>query len=128
MIMITYVLLWFPLLVLAVLNGLVRDLAYARHVGTERAHRLSTFSLLAVFAAYIAWVNQHFPPPSYTEAWAIGGLWTALTLVFEFGFGRFRGNSWDALLAEYALWRGRVWILVPLFLLLAPPFFYRLAH
>ena len=126
--MITYLLLWFPLLILAVANGLVRDLAYARHVGTQRAHRLSTYSLLALFAAYIAWVNAQFPPDSYSEAWLIGATWTTLTLVFEFGFGRYRGNSWTTLLAEYAIWRGRVWILIPLFLLLAPPLFYRLAH
>jgi hypothetical protein len=55
-----------------------------------------------------------------------GLLWLVLTLVFEFGFGRWRGKSWEQLLADYDLAKGRLWVLIPVFTSLAPYIFYRL--
>lgn len=39
-------------------------------------------------------------------ALAVGGLWVALTLVFEIGLGRILGLSWDRILADYDLLHG----------------------
>ena len=49
------------------------------------------------------------------EALAVGGLWVALTLLFEIGLGRLMGLGWDRLLADYDLLHGG---LMPLGLLL----------
>jgi hypothetical protein len=44
------------------------------------------------------------------------------TLGFEFPFGRFvEGASWQRLFAEYDLLLGRLWVLVLLSTMLAPP-------
>ncbi|MCL6545144.1 MAG: hypothetical protein K6T61_07935, partial [Bryobacteraceae bacterium] len=51
----------------------------------------------------------------------LGAGWCAATVAFEFGFGHYIiGHPWSALLADYNLFRGRLWVLVLLTLLLAP--------
>jgi len=55
------------------------------------------------------------------ELMAIGTMWLALTLLFEFGWGHFvMGRSWDELLVDYDILKGRLWVLVLMFTLLAP--------
>ena len=50
-----------------------------------------------------------------------------LTLAFEFLLGRFvSGLSWGQTLAEYDIASGRLWVLVPLWMALAPYVFFRL--
>ena len=45
----------------------------------------------------------------------------ALTVAFEFLAGHYVfGNSWERLIADYDVFRGRIWILVLLMNLLAP--------
>ncbi|HET7896996.1 MAG TPA: hypothetical protein VFL47_04990 [Flavisolibacter sp.] len=122
--MLPYVLAWIPMLVLAVLNGAVRELAYKKHVGELAAHQISTVTLLLLFAVYIRYIIAQFPPGSSTQAIFIGVLWVTLTLLFEFGFGRYRGNSWATLLADYNLAKGRLWIFIPVWILVAPYIFY----
>ena len=60
------------------------------------------------------------PPASARQALLIGLFWLALTLLFEFGFGRYRGNSWEKLLADYNLLEGRLWLLIPAWVAMAP--------
>jgi hypothetical protein len=51
----------------------------------------------------------------------MGTLWLVLTVVFEFGFGRYvAGNSWNALLAQYNVLKGMVWVFVPVTTFIAP--------
>jgi hypothetical protein len=51
----------------------------------------------------------------------VGLFWLVLTVTFEFLFGRYvAGASWEALLADYDVLRGRLWPLVLLTTLLAP--------
>ena len=64
-------------------------------------------------------VHRLDPPASESQAAAIGAVWLALTLLFEFGYGHFAaGKSWAELLADYNVLRGRVW---PLVLLMTAP-------
>ena len=54
-------------------------------------------------------------------------MWLALTFVFELALGRFvSGLSWSELFAEYNLAAGRLWALVPIWVAVAPYFFFRL--
>jgi hypothetical protein len=53
-------------------------------------------------------------------------MWLALTVAFEFLFGRFaRGISWNELLSDYNILAGRLWVLVLVWVTLAPYIFYR---
>lgn len=126
--MLTYLLLWFPMMLLAVANGAARDLLYKKYTGELTAHQLSTVSLLILLGVYIWWVMDHYPPASITQALLIGWLWTGLTLLFEFGLGRARGRSWSVLLADYQILQGRIWVLIPVWLLIAPWIFFRLTQ
>ena len=122
--MLTYILLWFPMLVIAIINGAIREFVFKKFLGDLAAHQLSTLSLILFFAIYIRFVIMRFPPPSASMALLIGLVWVLMTLCFEFGFGRFRGNSWDTLLQDYNLARGRLWVLIPLWVLVAPYLFF----
>jgi hypothetical protein len=83
------------------------------------------FLFYHVFALYIGFVINRFPPAFSSQAILIGLLWVVLTLIFEFGFGRYRGSSWPQLLEDYNLLKGRIWILIPLWLAIAPYIFYK---
>ena len=72
------------------------------------------------------WYFRSGPEHTRRELVAIGGLWMTLTVGFEFGFGHYvMGHSWPHLLADYDLLDGRLWVLIPGFLLLGPLLFGR---
>ena len=123
--MFKYFVAWFPMLLLAILNGTLRDLGYKKYLGDLSAHQLSTITLIILFAFYISYVIHHYPPPTSAQAAFVGVLWVALTLCFEFGFGKVRGNSASSLLADYNIIKGRIWILIPIWVLIAPYLFYK---
>ena len=53
----------------------------------------------------------------------IGALWLTLTVVFEFGFGHYViGHPWKYLLADYNIFKGRLWSLVLLVTFVSPLF------
>ena len=125
--MLTYFLLWFPMLLIAIANGALREFVFKKYVADLTAHQLSTISLIILFAAYIWFILNRFPPFSSRQAILIGLVWVILTLIFEFGFGRYRGRSWIELLEDYNLVKGRIWILIPLWIAIAPYVFYKLS-
>jgi hypothetical protein len=54
-------------------------------------------------------------------------MWLGLTVAFEFLFGHFaRGLSWKELLHDYDILSGRLWVLVLLWITVAPYLCYRL--
>jgi hypothetical protein len=123
--MFKYLLCWFPMLFLAVLNGTARDLWYKKYVSELAAHQMSTFSLIILIGLYCYLVVKWFPPNSKKQALTIGIVWTLLTLTFEFGFGLLRGNSWKQLLHAYDFTEGQIWILIPIWLAITPSIVYR---
>ena len=124
--MLKYFLCWFPMLLLAIINGTARDLWYKKYVGEITAHQISTVSLILLFGFYIWLVMKKYPPKSGTQAIYVGLFWLTLTLAFEFGFGLMRGRTLTQLLGEYDIMKGRIWILIPVWVLLAPYLFFRI--
>ena len=117
---------WLAMVVLAILNATLRELFVVPAVGDYRAHVVSTGTLLVALgvlvAVYFVLVPEHTPG----ERRAVGALWAGLTVAFELGFGRYvAGDSWASLVGQYDVTAGRVWVLVPLFLLVAPALFGR---
>ena len=112
---------WLGLAVLGVGNGVARVALYEDSVGDQVAHQISTATLMILVAGY-AWLLQRtWPLTSSRSAWQVGAAWAAMTLAFEFGFGHYvTGNSWSTLLADYNLLEGRLWVLIPLTILVAP--------
>ena len=114
------------MLFLAIINGTARDLWYKQFVSELTAHQISTVLLILIFGVYIWFVMKKYPAKSGTQAIYIGLFWLTLTLAFEFGFGLMRGHPLKELLGEYNIIKGRIWILIPAWVLLAPYFFFKI--
>ncbi len=115
-------LVWLALLVGAVANGMLREAAITPRLGELRAHQVSCFTAIALFAAIVWLAARRAPFASSGQAWKVGALWAASTVLFEFAFGRFaRGLDWGRLLGDYAVWRGRLWPLVLAAVWVLPP-------
>ena len=115
------------MLLLAVVNGAARDLWYKRYTSELRGHQISTISLIILFGFYIYFVISRLPPNTERQAMYIGLLWLLLTLLFEFGFGLFQGKSWQLLLSDYNIFKGRIWILILIWTTIAPYLFFKLS-
>ena len=111
---------WFALLLVAVANGAFRETLLIPRFGSQTGHIVSTLMLCAgiLIVTYVAvpWIQ----PDNLRSTIAIGFAWLALTLAFEFGFGRARGKPWADLLADYDVLKGRIWVLVLLTTAVAP--------
>ena len=120
---------WFVIMVAAILNGAVRDVVLVPRMGDPIARAVSCITLAsAIFGITwlsISWMN----PASARDAWRIGMVWLSMTLIFEFGACHYLfRTSWQALLADYNVLAGRLWILVLIAALTAPRFTYGAAQ
>ena len=112
---------WLVILVLAILNGALREGVLIPRLGEQRGRLLSPI-LLAVLVFVAAWILVPWIRPlTPRRTWLAGFLWLGLTLAFEFLAGHYLfGDSWERLLAEYNVAQGRLWVLVPITVLFAP--------
>lgn len=77
-------------------------------------------SFLILLATYIFLGNTDLGL-SAGDLFSMGAIWLVLTLAFEFGFGRLVAKrSWQVLLEDYNILKGRIWILVLATTLLGP--------
>jgi hypothetical protein len=121
-----YTLCWFILLIAAVINGAVRDAFYKDSLGDLSAHQLSTLTGIVLFGVIIGGMSRPWPIESSRQAWTIGLFWLVMTVAFEFLFFHYvMGHSWSELLGNYNIAKGRVWVLVLLWTLIAPYVFWR---
>ena len=113
---------WLLLFVIAFGMGVLREGLLAPRSGDAAAHVVGTFLVVALFLAVIALTIRWVVPGLETgRLLGLGVGWTALTVAFEFGFGRWvMGHPWSRLLHDYDLTAGRLWVLVLLTLLLGP--------
>jgi len=104
---------WGGLLVLAIVNGALREATMAPALGQAAAHAVSSLTLAAAILI-LAWMTiDWIAPPTPAAAWRVGAFWLALTVAFEFLAGHYIfGSSWRRLLADYDLVHGRLWVVV----------------
>ncbi len=122
-----YVIGWLPLVVIAIANGTFRQIVFQQSLGELHAHQLSTAIGIILFGVYIYWVIRRWKPETMSETIRIGLLWMILTITFEFALGRLvLSRDWSLLLHDYNLCEGRVWILVLIWVALAPSLFFKL--
>ncbi len=122
-----YVLAWLILLIVAIINGAIREVVYKNSLGELRAHQASTLSGIILFAIIVWGLSRLWPLHSAKQAWTVGFIWLMLTVVFEFLFGHFAmGHPWSKLLNDYNIFEGRVWLLVLIWTTVAPYVFYKL--
>ena len=113
--------LWLAILALAMANGIVREKMLVRALGPFAA-LLASGIILSACVFLVAFSAAPWYGRLSTVQWlGVGALWLAMTLVFEFGFGRMlQHRSWAELLEAYTFKRGNIWPVVLLVVLLAP--------
>ncbi|KFZ30406.1 hypothetical protein IDSA_10085 [Pseudidiomarina salinarum] len=106
---------WAGILLLAIINGVLRESVLMPALGTPAALILSGLLLCALIigVAYFSlpWLQIQRPVE-------LG--WLALTLAFEFSFGLWQGKSWPELLEAYTFTGGNIWLIVLAVTALAP--------
>ncbi|KAA3625424.1 MAG: hypothetical protein DWP94_00815 [Flavobacterium sp.] len=122
-----YILAWFPMIFIAIANGLFREKFLVGRFSELHAHQLSTASMIVLFGVYVWILFRIWPPTNTNQTLYIGLLWLLFTVIFEFLFGHYiAGHSWSKLLHDYNIVVGRVWILVLIWISIAPYVIYRL--
>lgn len=118
---------WLVILLLAFANGALRELLLLPWLGYPWALLLSGL-LLGACVVLVTWFSlAAMKLENAAQAFAAGVVWLALTLVFEFTFGRLvQGKPWSELLDAYTFARGNLWPLVLLVILLSPLAVHRL--
>ncbi|SHG25178.1 hypothetical protein SAMN02745206_03551 [Desulfacinum infernum DSM 9756] len=116
-----YLIVWLLLAAAAVGNGLLRECTYGRRLGELRSHQISSVLAVVFFGLIIAAAGHLRPLASLSQAVRVGIVWVGMTVAFEFGFGHYvAGHSWRSLWADYHIFRGRLWLLVLLWIGAAP--------
>jgi hypothetical protein len=122
------ILFWVVLVIVAIINGTIRDFTYKPwlepYIG-KWAHQISVltgFGLMLL--ATIGFLKILRVDYARRDLLLLGLIWLVMTIIFEFGFGRLRGKSWQELFEMYYFWRGDLW----LFLLIGTVFLPLLAH
>lgn len=118
---------WIGMVILAIVNGAVREKLYGPFMGELSAHQLSTLSGIILFGLYIWILTGIWRIETSNQAFVIGIMWVIMTVLFEFIFGHFIMNHpWGKLFHDYNLLEGRVWLLVLIWTAIAPYVFYRI--
>jgi hypothetical protein len=124
-----YIIAWFPMIIIAIANGLFREKVLVGRLNELQAHQASTASMIVLFGIYVWVLFKIWQPESINQVIMIGLLWLILTVVFEFLFGHYvAGHSWEKLLQDYNIAKGRVWVLVLIWVTIAPYIIYQLQN
>jgi hypothetical protein len=105
--------LWFAILILAVLNGGLREKVLISSLGSFGASIVSgailSGGIFLVALLAVPWYGRLSSP----QWLALGLFWLALTLAFEFSFGYFvQHKSWSEFLQAYTFEGGNIWPMV----------------
>ena len=112
---------WGIFLIIAIINGGMREKIIEKHIGELPAHILSTvlFSVL-IFIVTSIFMNYKNITDSKVLL-LIGLVWVILTISFEILFFHYIGGKpWSQLLADYNIMKGRIFPLVLITTLLSP--------
>ena len=122
-----YILAWFPMVIIAIINGSIRQFTYGTIVHELFAHQISTFTGIILFGIYIYFITKIWQLKTAKQAITVGLIWLCMTILFEFIFGHYvMGHTWQKLFHDYNLFAGRVWILILIWTASAPYVFYKI--
>ena len=109
---------------LAIVNAVIRETLYESKLGDNLGYAFSSIiAVVYTLAVICLFVNHVKADVTKIDLLLIGVFWLALTVIFEFGFGHYvMGRSWECLLADYTILKGRLWSLVLLITFVSPLF------
>ena len=112
---------WLLILALAFLNGGTREALLIPALGKTTALILSGAILALCILAASYFLVPKLGKLNTKQCLLLGLYWLALTLAFEFSFGRLvQHRSWTEILEAYAFRDGNLWPLVLTTILVAP--------
>lgn len=118
---------WVGLVILAIINGAIRQKMYGQFMTELLAHQLSTLTLVILIGVFVYFISGICRLQSSKQALLIGSIWLVMTVTFEFIFGHYIiGSSWNKLFHDYNLFNGRVWIVIVIWTFISPYTFYRI--
>ena len=115
---------WLIIAIAATMNGMFRSLFLVPRVGEHAAHVLSVLILIiVVLLSSSVLVNRILKGCANGDLFLIGVLWVVLSVSFDFLFECYVLDvPWIAILRDYNLFAGRIWICVPLTEFIGPWF------
>jgi len=122
-----YTIAWIGLAIIGIINGVIREVGYGKFLGELLAHQVSSVTGIILFGLFTWCLTLRWRMQSSGQAFTIGIIWLALTIAFEFLFGHYvMKHPWSRLFHDYNILEGRVWILVLVWITIAPYVIYRL--
>src|SRR5207237_7469990 len=82
-----YVLAWIPMVLIAIVNGAIREGWYSKYLSEMQAHQVSTATGVLLFGIYIWALMRICRPASAGHVLTIGLVWLGMTVAFEVLFG-----------------------------------------
>ena len=79
-----YLLAWFVMLLASIVNGILRDFTYGRHISELPSQQISTLTGIVMLGVLIYFYVRRWPPNSGRQALNIGLFWVSLTIVSSF--------------------------------------------
>jgi len=106
---------WLIILILAVINGIIRDYTY-------KSHPLSSLILsIVIFLITFLFLKVGTYSEDTKTYLLLGLMWVILTVAFEFLFFHYITNhSWEELISNYNIIQGNLWIIVVISTGIAP--------
>ena len=124
-----YLLFWFVLLLLAFINGALREFTYKSAVGEPWAHQISVVTGILLFGVAIWFAVKRWGFSSQRQAMTVGIIWIVLTEIFEAVMILSDPNgSLDLFLHQHNIAAGELWPLVVLWVGIAPVLFHRVQY
>ena len=114
--MIKVILMWLCFIPIPFINGILREAWYKKRVGELWANFIGVkfLSLSFLLYAYLFFA-KNLDSLSFWQMMKIGSIWLTMTVVFEFGMGLVTGKNLKYMLADYNIFKGRLW---PVFLIM----------
>jgi hypothetical protein len=105
---------WLFIAVAATMNGMFRSLFLVPRLGEHMAHVLGVLILIiVVLLSSSVLVNRMLKQYGNSDLFLIGVLWVVLSVSVDFLFEHYLLHvPWPAILQDYNLFSGRIWICV----------------
>jgi hypothetical protein len=112
---------WSVICVAMIANGIVREVALVSLLKRTAADIVSAAVGIAIVLGVTRVFLGRFAGRPDAHPGRVALAWLGLTVGFEFLFGHYvDGKSWGELVANYAIWQGRLWPVVLLTAVVAP--------
>ena len=98
---------WLLVLAVEFTHGTLRWIVLRPRVGDFRSAQIGVFTGSVLFLLIVHFFEPGMTLRSFADCLRVELLWVALTLAFEWNFGRYvMGRSWESIAAEYNLSHG----------------------